>query len=179
MKYFDSFYPSPYKIEDLNTRGRYKVFLFLLKRYDFQKYFKEMFLKRFGEDKNPLDFFNDSEIAFSGYFNRLCSWRKSCYGGFLQDLELLNQFILFTLKLSSLGHLNDEKWFQEISHLNNFTPYGLTPYHQDGHINKNKLFCVFDIMKNIKKSKKENLIMKIDDLHELIKKIGYHQSYLY
>lgn len=94
MKKFNIFFPSPYKIGNPYIRYKYKVFLKLIKLYNFENEFIACY-NSVRKYESPILFFNNYENASRGYFNKLTAWISLPYSyrQTLRKLETINTFL--------------------------------------------------------------------------------------
>ena len=173
MKNFSTFYPSPYQIKDPWVRQRYKVFLFLIKQFDFEDTFESLFQIEHS-DKAAINFFGNKSICKEGYFNCLCGWaRYSALTKKLRALEIINHFILWIL--------NHDKIYAATKPYKNSDYYSLVMYGSFKYkgIIMNDIVTdevvneIFKIVKEFKKPKKENILIKEATLQDIIEKMQY------
>lgn len=69
----DSFFPSPYRIKNLEIRYKYKVFLFVLNSLSLKERFENWY-RVYGKPENTLLYFGEPDIARGGYVNKLGGW---------------------------------------------------------------------------------------------------------
>lgn len=171
MKDFSPFYPSPYQIKNSWVRQRYKIFLFLIRRFHFEDSFESIFNKR--QITNPLKFFSDKVNCEEGYFNRLCGWiNYPNLRDVLKTLEIINHYILWLLEQNEY----QKPKFFDYSCYQLILLYGEHNFSDDfhnEHITPSLVKMIFDVAEEFKKPKNENILIKENVLPVILKKMNY------